>query len=509
MPWTILNIDDNEAGRYSVNRLLMREGYDILEAATGGEGIEIARTRPVDLIVLDVNLPDINGIDACHVLKNDERTKNIPVLLMSASFLNAHDRVRGLELGADGYLTEPLEPEVLLAHVKALLRMRQAERALDAARRDAETASRAKDHFLAVLSHELRTPLNPIIGAVELLANMGLDPEVDSILQIIQRNALLEARLIDDLLDITRIERGKMQMHVEVIDLHRLIVDVVNIFRAEVMQKQLTLAVALDARDHVVRADAARIQQVIWNLVSNAIKFTHSGKSITISTVNIEPGTICLNVSDSGIGIEEHQLARIFNAFDQGSEGMHKTFGGLGLGLSISKGIVDAHGGELTVASDGPNTGATFTLTLDTVAELPAGSDADDGDAAGEPGRTVRILFVDDHADTGATIKLLLERRGYAVVTAVDIEGAMSEAASGPFDLLITDIGLPDGSGLELAERLAVPGGMKAIAVSGYGMESDVDASRRAGFVAHMTKPVNIEDLVTVIESATAERSDA
>jgi two-component system, sensor histidine kinase len=502
MPWTILNIDDNDAGRYSVNRLLLREGYRILEASNGREGFDVARSASVDLVVLDVNLPDVNGIDLCRMLKEDERTSSIPVLLMSASFIGVDDRVRGLELGADGYLTEPLEPEVLLAHVKALLRMRQAERALEKARQDAETASNAKDHFLAVLSHELRTPLNPIMGAVELLRGMDLDDDALSIVQIIERNARLEARLIDDLLDITRIERGKLPMHFESVDLHALVADVTNIFRAEIAAKGLHLVVDLAAPDHVVRADAARLQQVISNLVSNAIKFTPGGQIVTVATANTEPGSICLTVRDTGIGIEQHQLATIFNAFDQGSEKMHQTFGGLGLGLAISRGIVDSHGGELTAASDGRDAGATFTMRLSTLR----------GDATvdliAEPStdtsRSLRILFVDDHLDTSSTVKMLLERRGYAVTTACDIASAIVAADDG-FDLLITDIGLPDGSGLELMERLRRPDGLKAIAVSGYGMESDIDASIHAGFLAHITKPVNIDDLVSVIESA-AER---
>ncbi|HVK37258.1 MAG TPA: response regulator [Candidatus Kapabacteria bacterium] len=505
MAWTILNIDDDEAGRYSVNRLLRREGYDVLDAATGREGYELARSHTVDLIVLDVNLPDANGIDLCRTLKDDRLTATIPVLMLSASFIGAEDRIRGLELGADGYLTEPLEPEVLLAHVKALLRMRQAERGLERALVAAEQANNAKDHFLAVLSHELRTPLNPIMGAIELLSGMRLDDDVRALLQIIQRNALLEARLIDDLLDITRIERGKLTMHLESVGLHKLVDDVVSIFRPEFLVKHLQLGVELTATDQVVRADAARLQQVIWNLVKNALKFTPAGETITVRTDNPGPGRIRLTVADTGIGIEEHQLATIFNAFDQGSEMMHQTFGGLGLGLAISRGIVDSHGGVLTAASAGKGFGAVFTMELETVSESPAVADVP---AAPGAGRSLRILFVDDHVDTTSTIKLLLERRGYSVVAVGNVASALEAASRERFDLLVTDIGLPDGSGLDLMQQLGGDGGITGIAVSGYGMESDIDASRRAGFYAHITKPMNIDELIAVIEGAVDDRVD-
>ena len=510
MAWTILNIDDNEAGRYSVNRLLQREGYQILDAATGHDGLEIARSRHVDLIVLDVNLPDANGIDICRMVKDDPATASIPVLLLSASFIDTVDRVRGLELGADGYLTEPLEPEVLLAHVKALLRMRQAERALDKARQEAETASRAKDHFLAVLSHELRTPLNPIMGATELLSGMELSGEVRAMVDIIHRNAQLEARLIDDLLDITRIERGKLQMHLENVELHGLIADVVNIFRPEIVAKNLDLLVDLTARRHVIRADAARLQQVIWNLMRNAMKFTPAGRSITIRTENVtgDDGLdkVLLIMSDTGIGIEDHQLASIFNAFDQGPLATHQTFGGLGLGLAISRGIIERHGGTLSAFSEGRDKGATFTIELATLAEESTLYEERNHPS---PTRRLRILFVDDHVDTAATIKMQLEQRGYRVTTATDVASAVEAASTGVFDLLVTDIGLPDGSGLELMSRLRGKHALKGVVVSGYGMESDIEASRRAGFFAHITKPVDIDDLVNVIESAVTARASA
>jgi signal transduction histidine kinase len=363
MTWRILNVDDNDAGRYSVNRLLMRAGYDVVEAARGREALEIVRKDAIDLVVLDVNLPDMNGLEVCGVLKADAVTAGIPILLLSASLVGPQHHVQGLETGADGYLTEPVEPEVLLAHIKALLRLRRAERELQEAVNDAERANRAKDHFLAILSHELRTPLTPIFGAMDLLRTLELPAEAKSMVEIIERNAYLEARLIDDLLDVTRIERGKLQIHAGDVDVHLLVAEAVNRFRADAEGKRLRLLALYEATEHWVVGDAARLQQVISNLITNALKFTESG-SITVRTSNPEPGMLRVSVCDSGVGIDREDLDSIFNAFDQGSRAVHQRYGGLGLGLAISRGIIEAHGGTIVATSDGPGRGATFSIEL-------------------------------------------------------------------------------------------------------------------------------------------------
>jgi two-component system, sensor histidine kinase len=360
----ILNIDDSDAGRYATNRILQRGGFITIEASTGKGGLQTAIEEQPDLILLDVNLPDVNGFDICRQLKSDPRTASIPVLMMSASFVAKRDQVKGLEGGADGYLTEPLEPEVLIAHIRALLRMRQAEQRMEEAHREAEEANRAKDHFLAVLSHELRTPLNPALAAIDLLSEYDLADDVRAMIEVIRRNLLLETRLIDDLLDVTRIAKGKLQMTSGDASLHTLIYDVIEICQSDISSKQQSLTLDLAAQHHAIHADAARILQVIWNLVKNAVKFTPAGGSITIRTDNPTPQSVRLQITDSGIGIEEHLLGRIFNAFDQGNESTNRQFGGLGLGLAISKNIIDAHNGQLSAASDGAATGATFTLVL-------------------------------------------------------------------------------------------------------------------------------------------------
>jgi signal transduction histidine kinase len=366
MSATILNVDDHEAGRYAISRILSKAGFNVLEAATGTDALHLVRTAHPDLILLDVNLPDATGFDVCNQLKSDRETSTIPILMISASLVGVGPQIQGLLGGADGYLSEPVEPEVLLAHITALLRMREAERRAERARQESEAANRAKDQFLAVLSHELRTPLNPILTAVSILPDMDLPEEARPLVDIIHRNALLEARLIDDLLDLTRIAKGKLQMQFGHVDVHALLMDVVAICDADIEQKDLRLTMDLRAKGTAVEADTARLQQVIWNVLKNSVKFTDPGGTIAITTENSDPGAIRIAIRDTGIGIEEHLLDKIFDAFDQGAESTNRTFGGLGLGLAISKSIVQAHNGLLTASSAGRGHGSTFTIELNT-----------------------------------------------------------------------------------------------------------------------------------------------
>ncbi len=625
MSTTVLNVDDNDAGRYAISRILKQAGFDVAEAATGEEALHATSREQPKIILLDVNLPDVSGFEVCRRIKEDPATALIPVLMMSASFIRDKDRVRGLEGGADGYLTGPLEPEVLIATVNALLRVRNAEeelqhlarrwqttfdaiadgvalldqdgrvmqfnqafvqmigsppedisgktcaqlwditpeicrelpcstpfspnrresadlqvrdrwyhittdpvlddlgsingavciysditdrkrgeQELQTAKEAAETADRAKDHFLAVLSHELRTPLTPVLTAVQALREEpGMQPALGSYIDVIHRNVELEARLIDDLLDLTRIAREKLQLFLETVDAHALLRNVIDICQEDISAKQLHVRVELEAPQHHVRADSARLQQVFWNLLKNAVKFTPAGGTLSIRSSQSGDEGLRVEVADNGIGIEEHILPRIFDAFEQGEQSITRTFGGLGLGLAISKALMDMQGGTLSAASGGKDQGATFTVELP-LAEKPEQSEtlplpANNGKAS----KALRILIVDDHADTSHVMQLLLERRGYTVRTANTVNSAFNAALADDYDLLISDIGLPDGSGLDLMRQLREQKPMLGVALSGFGMEEDIQKSMEAGFVEHLTKPVNFKQLQEVIHRLT------
>ena len=367
------------------------------------------------------------------------------------------------------------------------------------------SANAAKDQFLALLSHELRNPLSPVIAMVAALETHVADSdEVRQALDVIRRNVELEARLIDDLLDITRIAKGKLKLSLEPVSVHSVLQRALEICREEISQKSLEVELGLNARDHFVQGDPARLQQVFWNLIKNSVKFTEEGGRISLATSNPQPGQIAIDVSDTGIGIEADKLPRIFNAFEQGQSSITRKFGGLGLGLAISKAMVLAHGGTITASSPGPNQGTKFTVRVSTIAE-PAMLDGESPRNGAEPvsapplGHTPHLLVVDDHEDTCIGLKLILERRGYDITVAYTADQAVEKARSEKFDLLISDIGLPDRSGYELMQEMRSRG-VPGIALSGFGMESDVNRARDAGFSEHLTKPINFERLEEVIQ---------
>ena len=396
---------------------------------------------------------------------------------------------------------------------------KHAEGALLAARDEAEEANRAKNQFLAVLSHELRTPLNPILLAASAMLDRPAEPEeIRPNLEMICRNVHLQARLIDDLLDVMRIVRGKMPLHWEVADAHHLVDQAAQICRGELLDHRLALVLDLAARRHHVNADPARLQQVFWNLIKNAVKFTPEGGSIAIRSAN-RPGPqgrgerLVFEVVDTGIGIDPEVLSRIFDPFQQGEMTITRRFGGLGLGLAICKGVVEAHGGSIEVESPGPGRGATFRIALDALPEAADKPDGDSGEhpasrpletANGRPG-ALRVLVVEDEPTTLRLMARLLRGLGHAVTTAATIATALEAFDAAEFDLIVSDIGLPDGTGLDLIRQaVARRGPIPAIALTGYGMEDDIARSRQAGFATHMTKPIDFTRLEAVIREVAA-----
>jgi len=369
-------------------------------------------------------------------------------------------------------------------------------------------ANAAKDQFLALLSHELRNPLSPVIAMVgELEASIPDSPPVREALEVIRRNVELEARLIDDLLDVTRIAKGKLQLSFEIICVHEILQRAYEICRDDIAAKHLQVEFRLRAAHTHVEGDPARLQQVFWNLIKNSVKFTPGKGRIIIETANPAPEEIEIRITDTGIGIEPEKIDKIFNAFEQGQVAITRRFGGLGLGLAISKAMVDAHGGKIRVESPGKDRGSTFSLNLKTVpAPAALGDGAEEGPSATREVelRTPtlrRVLVVDDHRDTCTGMKMMLERRGYEITVAHSAEQAVEKAHERDFDLLISDIGLPDRSGYDLMRELRESKSLPGIALSGFGSEHDVSKARAAGFAEHLTKPINFEQLEEAIQN--------
>jgi signal transduction histidine kinase len=391
-----------------------------------------------------------------------------------------------------------------MALAAAMAERRRAEEAIEQQKAVVEAANRTKDNFLAMLSHELRTPLTPVLAALDTLeSEPAHSDDSKASLAMIRRNVELESQLIDDLLDLTRISKDKLQLNFEPIDAHQCIANVVEICATEAAARKLRINVELRAGAHYISADPAKFQQIIWNLLKNAIKFTGEDGDITISSANPAPQSLSIAVRDTGIGIESEIMERMFNPFEQGDRSFQRRFGGLGLGLAISKSLAEAHGATLQARSEGPGQGSTFTLNVKTVAPRPRAIRF--VDAAHESSqRSLRILLVDDHQDTCAALERLLVRRGHLVAAMPNMRSALEAGTRNQFDLLISDIALPDGTGIELMTCLRAISGIRGIAISGFGMNGDIQKSLQAGFAQHLVKPVKLERLEAAIETVMA-----
>jgi signal transduction histidine kinase/ActR/RegA family two-component response regulator len=372
-----------------------------------------------------------------------------------------------------------------------------------AARREAERANRTKDEFFGILSHELRTPLAPVLLAASMLErDESLPAQARSDANLIRRNVELEARLIDDLLDVTRISHGKLTLDPRPTDVHLALRRAADICCSHRLGD---LTLNLRARRHVVRGDAARLQQIFWNLLNNATKFTTLGKRIIVNSENVGD-KIRIEIIDEGIGIDPHMLERLFEAFEQGDPSRTKRFGGLGLGLAITKALVEAHTGRITANSAGRDKGSVFMLEFPTV---DAPSDEGGAGVAQVENRNVtrslRILLVEDNLPTQQVMIRLLGGLGHVLSAAGSVQEAIALSKSADFDLVISDVGLPDGSGYDLMKAAieiatAKNRAIKGIAISGYGRDEDVRMSREAGFSLHLTKPVDLDELQATIE---------
>jgi two-component system CheB/CheR fusion protein len=369
----------------------------------------------------------------------------------------------------------------------------------------AEQANRAKDQFLAVLSHEMRTPLTPVVMGLSMLQDRpDLDPSTREILEMVRRNVEMETRLIDDLLDVSRIARGKINLSRSVVELRTVIERAVEVCKPDIQERGLRFDVEMGpARQYWVDADISRLQQVFWNLLKNAVKFTPRGGCISLRCQPSEKH-VEVEVNDSGLGIESDALLRIFNAFEQADDSITQQFGGLGLGLAISKVLVEMHGGQIEAYSEGHGKGATFRVRLPLTAA--PGQPEMRAPAATRQSvvRPLNILLVEDHEVTAKLMRMVLTKDSHTVETVGSIAAAVELAGQHAFDLLVSDLGLPDGSGYDLIRQLRQAGHtFPALALSGYGREENRQRSQEAGFAAHLTKPASRKALEETILSIT------
>ncbi len=618
-PATILVVDDDEAKRYSIVKILQKAGFQTVEVATGAEALRSIANMP-DLVILDVKLPDLSGFEVCRRIKADPKTSAVPILHLSTTFVDLEDRVQGLEGGADGYLTDVLEPIELIATVRALLRARRAEEAaqisnrqwqitfdavndglvlltreghvaqvnqalrrmvgrpserltgcsfdgllalggdpesspflrmsksqarevveltLDGCwlhvavdplrdwqgevagaicivsdvterhemeeelrRRAAELAAadRRKDEFLAMLAHEMRNPLAPIVNSLELIRLHADGREAFApALEIASRQVRHMTRLLDDLLDVSRFIQGKVHLRKEPVALSEVISHALETATPLITSKRHHLEVSLPDEPVILLGDETRLAQVVGNLVNNAAKYSEPGGQIML-TAQQEDGDLVLRVADRGIGMSPEMQERVFDLFSQADLSLDRTQGGLGIGLTLVRSLVELHGGTASVKSPGLGKGSQFIVRLPIPKNLPPPAPAASGAADDAAFRPLQVLVVDDHRDSAQSLARVLRLWGHDARVVHDGPAAIDAVADGgnAFDLVLLDIGLPGMDGYQVATQVRQSIGSSAprlIALSGYGQEQDLERSRGAGFDDHLVKPVNLETL--------------
>jgi len=520
---SVLIVDDTPANLVALGAVLQPLGMRIVEARSGPEAIELVSRESFACVLLDVQMPGMDGFEVARRLRQMEAGAEVPILFLTAIHRDEEYARRGYASGAADYITKPFDPDVLRARVRAFvdlfhqrdrLRVQQLTALLErerAARLDAEAANQAKDEFLATVSHELRTPLTAILGW-SMIARRGSPPaELAKVLNVIERSARSQLRIIEDLLDVARALGGKLRLEIGEARIADVIEAALMSVRPAADAKGVALEVDLEPSLGAIAADPERLQQVVWNLLSNAIKFTPGGGHVSLVATRSQ-STVVVRVRDDGQGVPPQFLPHIFEPFRQADASTTRRHGGLGLGLAIVKQLVEAHGGTISARSDGEGKGTTFTV------EIPARAPSPEMEAPGavrlqvEPheaaagGRLdgVRLLVVDDDEDSRDLIVCILQDWGASVTSASSAEEAMRLLQENLPDVILSDIGMPDVDGYALLRQVrGMPpergGGVPAIALTAYASEADGARARAAGFQAHVTKPIDPDALTAAV----------
>jgi signal transduction histidine kinase len=507
----ILVVDDLPEKLLVYRTILEEPGLNVVTASSGPQALKQVLNHSLAVILLDVNMPGMNGFETAALIRQRKKFAHTPIIFVTA-FQDDLRPVEGYAHGAVDYMLAPVAPEVLRAKVRVfvdLFRMhrqveRQAEERVALAeergkRAAAEEANRRKDEFLAMLAHELRNPLAPIRNAVEIMRQLeSVGPEMHWIREMIDRQLRRMTRLVDDLLDVSRITRGKIRLQLGAVDVAAAVTSAVETSRPLVEARKHELTVVLPSKPIQVMADSDRLAQVLSNLLNNAAKYTDEGGRICL-TVTRDEHEVVFSVRDTGAGIPAEMLPRIFELFTQVDQSLDRAQGGLGIGLTLVRRLVEMHQGSVQALSAGPGQGSEFVVRLPILAAAPSPPSPVNGvNAAPVAAARARVLVVDDNVDAADTLATLVRLSGHEVRTAYDGPAALVAAQEYRPEVVLLDIGLPGLDGYEVARRLRCQTEGEHVliaAVTGYGQDQDRSRSQQAGFDAHLVKPVELAAL--------------
>lgn len=522
----ILLVDDQPGKLLSYEAMLSELGENLIKASSGREALEHLLKTDITLVLMDVSMPELDGFELAEIIRQHPRYQKTAIIFVSAVHLSDLDRLKGYESGAVDYVSVPVIPELLRAKVAVFAELyrktREAERLTAELERRVEErtaeleasvarqielaeqlleADRRKDEFLALLAHELRNPLAPVRNAASIMRmKSSHDPELVWCHDVIERQARQLTRLVDDLLDVSRITRGKIRLRMELVDLRTVLTDAIETSRPLIDSMGHELNVVMPSTPLMLRGDATRLTQVVANLLNNAAKYQHEHGHIDVRIARDGEDAVIL-VKDRGIGISPKSMPRIFDLFTQGERAPDRAQGGLGIGLSLVKQMVELHGGIVRAESAGVGHGSEFIVRIPILNEsmTPQSNGGAERPPAAESPR--RILVVDDSVDAAESMAMLLRLRGHDVIVAHNGQDALQLAEEKPPAVVLLDIGLPGMDGYEVCRRFRAAGrtDLRIIAMTGYGLEQDRQRAKEAGFDVHTVKPVAFADLVKLL----------
>jgi len=524
-PVHLLLVDDLRENLLALDALLRRDGIVLLKATSGDEALELLLKHDIALALIDVQMPAMDGFELAEYMRGMERTRRVPIIFLTAGASDVRRRFRGYEAGAVDFLHKPLEPDILRSKVDVFVELYEQRQEVSLQRDELEAAveenrrlllesrsqaealreaDRHKDEFLATLAHELRNPLAPIKNSLSIMrVKGGNDPSIEGVCTMLERQVDHMVRLVDDLMEMSRITRGVIELRRELIDLSSIIHNSIETSRPLIEAGSHHLELHLPEQPVKVNGDKVRLAQVFSNLLNNAAKYTDQGGRIVLAA-RVVGDQVVVSVRDNGIGIPPDALSKVFDMFMQADRSSRRAQGGLGIGLTLVKTVVEMHEGSVEARSEGPAQGSEFIVRIP--CEKVVENRSSSVDSAASPSRFERrrILVVDDNADAASSLAMLLKMLGADVSTAHDGPAALERLDEERPDAVLLDLGLPGMDGLEVARQIrsnSMHQNVVLIALTGWGLEEDRMRTKAAGFDHHLVKPADLVTLRSILNA--------